>query len=277
MIKKRSRRLTLQLTPLLDLLLIVIFAQFMDVRQEAQDISTEHSTSIEKRELQIAELEREVANSNRLLTQTELQLAVERKAYDSKNSKLASNLGQTQKSLERTRMQRESIGEVVKELFKIPVEDLSKSLQPQEKMGALTQKQVAEIKVSINRIGSERIDRIVKHLLTYDEVLKRCDIWDLYLDDQGVIHLDINKRDYEFRAESPGEFETRMFDLYKTLPETKSLVIVLIAYGDTSAGARQAIELGMPKVTKRMAENSQTLTRFEYAILGYRPEVPASR
>ena len=36
-----SRRLTFQLTPLLDLLLIVIFAQFMDVR----DTTTEHEQS----------------------------------------------------------------------------------------------------------------------------------------------------------------------------------------------------------------------------------------
>ena len=38
---KKSRRMTFQLTPLLDLLLIVIFAQYMEVQQKAESAQTE--------------------------------------------------------------------------------------------------------------------------------------------------------------------------------------------------------------------------------------------
>ena len=276
MIKKGPKRIALKLTPLLDLLLIVIFAQFMDVRETAHADAQHQSQKTKQVQVENQTLREQLLRQNNQLLHIEEGQENERRTFANQRDQLIEKQNQLQKSLKRTRGQRESIGMLVKELFQIPVDQLADSLDPSKTdRRKLTPKQVEEIKSSINKMGAERVDRIVKHLLTYDEVIKRCDIWDLYLDGDHLIHLDIGKKSYTFRAETKGEFETRLFDLYKTFPEPKSLVILLYAFGDSSAGPRQAIENGLPRVTKRMAEDSQTKThaRFEYANLGFRPEI----
>ena len=57
---KGRRRLTMQLTPLLDLLLIVIFAQFMDVREREATTVDEAKQAVELRfqaEAELADLQ----------------------------------------------------------------------------------------------------------------------------------------------------------------------------------------------------------------------------
>ena len=41
---------------------------------------------------------------------------------------------------------------------------------------------------------------ILQHLLTYDEIRKRCDVWELFLDGQNVAHLDTGERQRELRV-----------------------------------------------------------------------------
>ena len=75
------RRLTLQLTPLLDLLLIVIFAQYMEMRQQTVEAASVAAERVEAAEQERAaarrELERELADlqqMRRRLTEDEQRL-----------------------------------------------------------------------------------------------------------------------------------------------------------------------------------------------------------
>ncbi|HAW28849.1 MAG TPA: hypothetical protein DCY03_12135, partial [Planctomycetaceae bacterium] len=81
---------------------------------------------------------------------------------------------------------------------------------------------------------------MVKHFLTYDELTKRSDIWELYLTENGVFRLKIGAKSTDFRADTSQDFVDRFYAVYKTVPQPKSLVIILFSYGDARASVRFA-------------------------------------
>jgi hypothetical protein len=66
-----------------------------------------------------------------------------------------------------------------------------------------------------------------------------------------------------------------MFERYRTLPQPKSLVIVVLSYGNVRAAAYEAALTGLPTVIEKMQADAAGRTRFEYAVLGYDPQRPA--
>ena len=238
------RKLTLQLTPLLDLLLIVFFAQYMELQRltaEAQTRSREQASSAE-------EARRELAD--------------ERRALEEKASRLSGRASEAEE-------QRRVIGELAAELFRVPPELAGQLLQPQPGT-VLTPEEVGALRARLRRFGEMQADELVRHLLTYNELLKRADVWDLYIDADGVVTFDTGERSFTFRASSPEDFAAALFQRYKALPQPKGLVIMLLSYGDITEVRAQAARNGLRMAAERMRDDSDRRSQFEYAILGLR-------
>jgi hypothetical protein len=255
-----SRKFSFQLIPLLDLLLIVVFAQYLEGR-----IAGERQAEVvtASRDLVAAQLDEAL---RQLLALREKLSALEESA----------RMAETQSvELDRMRVQRDLIGELVGEAFRIPAATIDQLLQQRTSAGPGPSKDdIAQLKSRLQTLSGSSGERVVEHLLTFGEMRKRVDVWELYLQENGGYVLTVGSRRMPFRAESAESFAVRLFEAYKTLPESKSMVLILVSYGDTKFGPLKATLDGLPPAIERIRIDAGQRTRFEYAVLGYRPTPP---
>ncbi len=274
------RRLTFQLTPLLDLLLIVIFAQFMEVRETVEREEQESSAQIdrlsgelENKGNELTAFETKLVEAQQALKAAEQNSASQRERLEAKDVQQRTEIIELTESLKLARQQRDLVGELLTELFRIPDEVVDQVLSQQfEDPAGQPDQRIEELKESFRNLADQRADEMIMHLLTYEELQKRSDIWQLYLTEDGRVQLSAGNETRQFRFSTAEEFEEVLFDLYKNLPQPKGLVIILFSFGDAQRVLRRAVQEGLPKVTDRMRADSNGRTRFEYANLGFRPE-----
>jgi len=246
-----SRKFTFQLIPLLDLLLIVVFAQYLEGR-----IAGERMT--ERKDVLSRELDEALRQLRALREKME---AAETQSLE----------------LDRMRGQRDLIGELVGEMFRIPPETLDQLLQRRtaSEIGP-SKDDVAQLKSRLTLLAGGHGERVIEHLLTFGELRKRVDVWELYLHENGDYTLQLGPRRIAFRAESSEAFATRLYEAYKTLPEPKSMVLVLVTYGDAKFKPLADTLVRLPLALEKIRADAGSRSRFEYAVLGYRPTPPAA-
>jgi hypothetical protein len=276
------RRLALQLTPLLDLLLIVIFAQYLEVREKSLLASTQAE---ERAAAEIAAVRSQHADDDRRIAQAEARLTELQRQLEARQRELGAEI---QDLLQ----QQEQIGDVVAELFKVPdemVEAALKSLAATDQ--PRSREELDALRRQFRELAAQRGHDAIKHLLTHAELRKRVDIWEIFIDRSGLVAVNTGERAQRFRFDadldaeqlSPEEqqrridraaerFATRLFDIYKTLPQPKSVVILLFSYGNIPYGVRKPAFDGLRMAADRMRTDSNGRSRFEYATLGYLPE-----
>ena len=258
--RSAPRRMTLQLTSLLDLLLIVIFAQYMDVRDQTTAVqarAAEREQRLEHTEESLASLRAAYEEARTALQRERQQLA----AFREENEQLS-------ETARRLREQQQQIGELAAEMFRVPPEILEQALRP---AGSLSPSELEELRQQFRELGEMRGDEMVDHLLTYSELRKRADVWEIHVAENGVMRLDTGERIAQFRAETPEQFAARLFEQYKSLPQPKGLVVMMLSWGEARALWREAALQGLPLAAMRMRDDAAGRTRFEYAVLGYRP------
>jgi hypothetical protein len=247
------RRLTLQLTPLLDLLLIVIFAQYMEVG------------TVARQEKERANVETEAARAD--LDAVHRQLAALQKQL--------SEWDQKRRETERAgHATREQLGQLFGELFRIPESTIQKIANRRSSDEAvLSPAEIAALKAEFKSLSTARADQIVDHLLTFTEMKKRFDVWDLYIqdDDSLVITAGAHKKRLQpDDIKTPELFSDEFFKLYKSFPQSKSVVLIVVSYGDSQLESRWAVTKGLPSVAERMRLDSNGTVKVEYAVLGFR-------
>jgi hypothetical protein len=251
-----SRKFTFQLIPLLDLLLIVVFAQYLEGRIAGERIA-------ERKDVLSQELDDAL---RQLIALREKMTVLEDQASAAETHTL---------ELDRLRGQRDLIGELVGEMFRVPAEVLDQLLQRRISAGPGPSKDdIASLKSRLMALGGGSGERVIEHLLTFGELRKRVDVWELYMHDNGDYTLHVGARRIPFRAETLEAFPTRLFEAYKTLPESKSMVLVLVSYGDAKFKPLKSTLDGLPLALERIRADAGSRSRFEYAVLGYRPTPP---
>ncbi len=263
------RRVTLQLTPLLDMLLIIIFAQYLEVKTTVARDRAETLQQVQDRTREVHQLEARVQSLRTQLAELELAntgASTLRTDFES----LRGRVTELQQALELAVSQRESIGKIAAELFRLPPSILEKALQPGAEK-PLSEADLESIRKLVNALAENRAGEVTRHLLTYSELRKRSDVWDLWLDDGGQTVMDTGERTERFRAGTADAFQRELFDRYKSAPQPKGLVIILLSWGNTPAKWREAAINGLRQAAERMRDDSGGRTRFEYAILGFRP------
>jgi regulator of replication initiation timing len=250
-----TRRLSLQLTPLLDLLLIVIFAQYLEVRsvakQEVEQVETQRQAAIADTDL----LRQQLADLQHKLDEWEA------------HSRASNRIEHANK---------EQLGQLFGELFHIPEATIQRiAKQRSQDQAGLSPAEIAVLRKEFQALATARGDQVVDHLLTFTEMKKRFDVWELYIEDNGALIVSSGSHRKRLQTgiiETPEQFSDELFRIYKTFPQTKSVVLILVSYGDARLLHRLAVIKGLPEVTERMRLDSNGTARFEYAVLGFRPD-----
>lgn len=253
--KSFGRRLQFQLMPLLDLLLIMVFSLYLEVRERQ-----------EQQEQRTAQLERREEEQERKLASAEAELAKERAALAAEREEMR---GRVEDVVEQQRR----AADLVAELLAVPKALVDEALRP---LPAGTPPRSPEeeerLRKQFEELASRRGPEVVELLLTHEELRKRADVWTVRVRGNGEIVFSTGDRTQTFRAATPTEFATRIYERHKTLPQPKGLVVLLVSYGDARADVRQAVINGLPEAVRLMREDRLGRTQFEYAVLGFIPE-----
>ncbi len=241
------RRLTLQITPILDMLLIVLFMQFLDIKERASG------------------LEAQASASKASATEMEAEL---------KEAML--NVAASQKETDRVHEQYAAVARMLGEVFRLTPAETQAFVKEMRASTLNGPSSAAEAQLRALASGSP--EPILQHLLTYDEIRKRCDVWELFIDGQNVAHLDTGDRERELRvnlntAEDADieRFSVELETAYRSLPQPKHLVILLLTYDrNARLTVTEGISAALPKIVDRLTGASTGLTRFEYADMGVR-------
>ncbi len=277
------KKLTFQLTPLLDLLLIVIFAQYMEV----QHTSARAEQEIERRA------------ENRTAAALKAQLLAEEKLTELQNERqtlqqqLKDQLASVTEEMQRVLNQRKDLAELVAKLFQIPKDVLDRALANKERSPE-EEKQLREM---VNELAGEHQNEVIKHLITHQAMRKRVDVWTLFITSEGNAELKVGDETKVFRVRAPlspdetrrlaklspreqflakkkaeteaaQDFAQNLFNAYKTLPQPKSIVVLVVSWKpDLTRYYREPVREGL-EMTLRLFNSNNDRTQFIPAILG---------
>jgi hypothetical protein len=266
----RPRRIALQIVPLVDTLLVVLFLQYLDAKQreaETVELAADARRGQQQAGIEVDDLRRA---HDRIL----LELAQARddvNALSKRQAEVQQVADLAQNRLDRTLAQQRVLGELVVELFGVPQEEIEKVLDPaREPPVAPTPEELERLRTRFREMSRQDPGRMIRHLLSYEEIRKRCDVWELHVDARNIATLDAGRGATRLRVE-PGRFEEEFFDVYKALPQPKGLVIILLTYDRQSlVSTTEYVGRALQRLVDRMREDSGGRTRFEYADLGVR-------
>ncbi|WP_437229868.1 hypothetical protein SH661x_001664 [Planctomicrobium sp. SH661] len=274
------RRMSLQLTPLLDMLLIIVFAQYLEIREKQALETKETRTAVVDLEETRARLKALLAEEELLRSQIDAE-RVRRLAAESNVATEQQKLALTQNDLDRVLDQQRVVAGLMTEMFQIPTSELN-SLLESARVPSLEKspQEMNRVKEQIRELSMQRGGRMLEHLLSYDEIRKRCDVWDLHIDAQGIATLTAGSRTTRIRIPTlPNEdvdverFVSEVYAWYRSLPQPKSLVVILLTYDRASRiSVMESIRKALPILVSRMQSDHAGQVRFEYADLGFRLE-----
>lgn len=262
------RRLTFQLVSLFDLLIIIVFAQHMDLKQATESELHLARAEAEQAAQQLEHIERDrnfMAQGDQIKKLLQEDLERLREQHELQKIDAARKEFELAEEVRKTRSDLARLGELVADLFDLPEDSLRDALQ--SRSAAEAEKLRRELKA----LASKSTGQAIRHILTLAELQKRCDIWEIHIGDDNTIRFTAGDQTARFRAPDPARFETEVFKHYKSLPQPKSLVVILLSWGDADLGTRTAAMEGLHIAATHMREDSDRRSRFEYAILGYIP------
>ena len=265
-----KRRFVIQLTPLLDLLIILIFALLLGLRHQAR------TEEVRARNVVTDAVPGLSDRSDPVVALVERHRTVERdlKQALSENERLMSRDEDSQRQLSEevawAMQQQERFGDLVSELFQVPDETIKKALNTNSIAGEIrSESETQSLREKFRELAAKRGEAVVRHLLTFDEMRKRCDIWDLVVSGRkNQFELNVGGTVKTFAAETREEFDDKLFRAYKTLESPKDLVIVLLSYyPDARFGPIKIAVSQLPLSVERMTSDRGGKTQFQFLVL----------
>jgi len=254
---KIKRRITFQLTPLLDLLLIVIFAQYMEVQQTAEsaedDLAKQKTELVEQFEARKSELEQKFAAANSDVTAT-------RERYSEHYQSIL--------------QQHQQAGSALAEALNLPGTMLEQILRIRTDGNAADTENVQAAVQRMKQLLQTRGAEMLQFILKYDEMQKHVSVWELYLQDNGQAAFSDGEHQQVVSFATQKEFVSRAFEASKAFTEPRPLVIILLSYGDTQAGQLRRATDGMPELVQQLRQDSGNTRWFDFSLMGFRPTGP---
>ena len=261
-----SRRVRFQLTPLMDLLLIIVFAQFLDVRETSQEQTANLKAEREKLTIQISRERSELQGIREAITQQQNELKRQRNearaARDEAISQVDVRLSEMQTAME-----------MITKYFNIEDSEITRSSTGPSELTPVDQ----AIEQASGLAKSEP-DAVIRFLIGHAELLKRAEVWTVHAGDNKSIRLAADENSEAFRLESRTQAERtkeaadQLFAAYKQFDQPKGLVVILVSFDPQSvAGVYQPMIDAIPPTLERLRTDSPE-TRFEYTVLGLTPD-----
>ncbi len=272
---KIRRRITLQLTPLLDLLLVVIFVQYIQMQQTAgrqvEAAAQEAQVRIEAVEeaIETARKERSDADIKRLQAIDELKGRDETLA-EARNEigALRARIEELEISSEEQRRQHREdlarLGQIAASLLKIDPALFA------ETMRTLPADEVRALKEGFEDLRGKSAEALIRHLREIDAIRKRCDLWEVHVETEGRILLGLggDGEADSFWAGSAEDFVLKAQKVIARAAEPKSLVLILFSYSDATWGVRRPVEEGVEKLKIWLRAEFEG-KEFHLAHMGY--------
>lgn len=253
------RKITLQLTPLLDMMLIVIFAQYMEVQIAASRQSQEAHAAVAKSEHSEQARRKEERSRARL----QADLGAERARLREFEREAEQQRIDLAAALRETQAERDRLAALVAEWLKLDPQEVAKLL------AAGSAEAREKLLAALQRLKPDERAAMLQKLLATDAVRKVSDVWDVYVADNNQIRVKSGDWSTSFRAESVDEFELHFLEWYRSLPPTRSLVVVTVSWGDAAARTREAVRGGIVRALERIRTDRGGKTVFEYVPIGY--------
>ncbi len=232
-------RIRFQLAPLVDLLLIIVFAQFLEVRTTVRD----ETLALQGR-IAVADQQAQRLQSEEITSRQQREAERER----------------TMKAIR-----------TIAGIFDLSNDQVQGFASDSDADVVSVLRRVAE-RASV--LSAESPETIIRFLIGHQELLKRAEIWNLHVGSDRKATLMVADQRIQFGLERQGqdarveEFEDALFAAYKQLPQPKELVVILASYSpDSVAGVYQPMIDGTPGAIERMRADDPTV-RFEYTVLG---------
>jgi hypothetical protein len=269
------------LTPLLDLLLIVIFAQYVDLKgksertvERLQQTSTAQLEA--ERQLRLkAERERDHAITLRKETETELEAQTKtieslRRETDKLGAELAEARSAAAVQAEQARRDMEAAAEVLSDILNLPKEAFGATLK------TLPIEERTAVRRELEDVRGKGVDKVIQHLRKLSALKKRCDFWEVFIAEDDTITVKYGDMRFgPFSAESEDQFVLKMETIVGKMPEPKSLVIVLLSYAGAQRRVRRDVEAGLRRLCDvRLKAKYDGEKRFELAVLGFTTTPP---
>lgn len=282
----RRQRLALHLTPLLDLLLIVLFAQYMEVRDE----ETVRDQNLSERSRQLASVEQRLAELQPQLAQLEA-LRLEASTLQQQYRVIEGQLGESRIEIEqlalqntilhadvqRIESQQAVLGELLSRLFQVPADQVEAVLDP-NRAPPLSESptELQQLRQEFAAMAQQTPGQTIMHLLTYHEIRKWCDVWELRVDRN---FFTLTAGDEEFRRRLPvtsdglldaAAAQVQLFDVMRSLGAPKELVVILVSFDrscliDTETQIRRI----MPDLVAQYRANIPGDKQVHYADFGH--------
>lgn len=264
---KIRHRLHFQLTPLLDLLLIVIFAQYMEVRQTAEtgrEVLEQKKTDLETAyQARQSALEKQHAARE---TDSLVRLAEARRTLDATGERY-------REYYESLQQQQQQAGTALANALNLPqllTEQILRLKENRRPDAKRLQTAVQHMQELLQSRGAE----MVRFILRYDEMQKHVSVWELYLQDNGQATFSDGEQQKLVSFGTREEFVSRAFEASKAFTEPKPLVIILLSYGDAQAGQRRRATDGMSLLVEQLRRDAGNTRWFDFSLLGFRPSGP---
>jgi len=273
------RRMILQLTSLVDLLFIVMFLQYMELRD-----TSDRQLRAEAGRLHFAETARLDAtqlkdNLQRHAEATEHELQAElseNQALEQKleelNRQLATTDADRRQEQQKTYRDLQAIAGVVQEMLGVPPDALKSVLS-----GA-TEAERVKLRQRMEEMKNEPPGRIVQHLRETAELKKYCEFWEahIYADNSVGLKISPEPGDANNGADngrlfvrSADEFANRVVAAAKEHGEPKSLVIVCLTWGNADLATREEVTAGLRAAIIALKPEWGGVKRIELARLGF--------
>ncbi|MCA9061219.1 MAG: hypothetical protein KDA85_22050 [Planctomycetaceae bacterium] len=258
---KASRRLTFQLTPLLDLLLIVIFAQYLEVRQTQVQADEELADRTQVLEREFSERVEQLKN------QTDQEAAAQFAALEEQRERYAQQFDSIVDQHQRA-------GTTLAEAFDLPGEVIEQILSLQSSGQADQAERARQAAANLKQLLETRGDRFLQFLIRVDEMQKHVTVWEIYIQENGRALLTDGDQQITVSFETSDEFVTRLFEAGKSLPEPRTLVVMLLSHGDAQARFRRTALDSMPLLTEKFRSDSGNTHWYDFSPHGFQPEGP---
>lgn len=242
----KTRRLTLQLTPLLDLLLIVMFSQYIENRQR-------HQVAQQELESARASLESERRNAQDEVRQRRMEL-------DERFNSIVE--------------QHHQVGSLLTESLNLPGAAMAEVLKLR---GAGATEDAARLEQASERLKSMmngRGEEVFRFFLKVDEMRKHVSIWEVHIQQNGQALINDGDQSFTADYETDSEFASRMFEHSKSFADPRTLVILLLTWGDAEGGQRARATDGMSALMELLRKDAQSTRWFDFSIVGFRANGP---
>ncbi len=251
---KTRKRLSFQLTPLLDLLLIVIFAQYMEIQQKAESAQDQ----LEQQKTALAE----EFNARR----DELE-----QTYAVRSDQLSETRERYSQHYESIVKQHQIAGSALAKALNLPGTVMEEILRLKTDGKEIDADHLQAAADQLKKILPTRGEELFQFMVRYDEMQKHVSIWELHIQDNGQALFSDGDHKEIVSFETVDEFVSRAFQASKTFTEPRPLVIILLTHGDTQAGLRRRATDGMPLLIEQLRRDAGNTRWFDFSLMGFRP------